>query len=320
MIFFDFPVWLDPVLFKLGPVQLTWYALAYMTGLVAGWQIIRRRVVVDRFSLTPTDIDDFLLYALFGVIVGGRVGTFVFGWGPGDSFVEQLRLMFWPVQTNPDGSWILAISGMSFHGGFLGVIVATLIFWQRRQRAFSLWRLADYLALVAPIGLFFGRIANFINRELYGRLVGDKAWIGVSFSPDHNPMPYHVDYALRLETCVQAARKSLHQCRELYDLVAYRHPSQLYEAAGEGLLLFFVGLALYSQPWVRKQSGLLSGVFFAGYGVIRTLVEFVRSYDDGIGLNALGLSRSQELSLPMIVVGVALIVWAWRLGRHAQSH
>lgn len=312
MLQFDFPNWIDPVIFSAGPIQLTWYALAYMAGLVAGWHLIRRRVVADQFGLSAEDIDDFVIYALLGVILGGRIGTFVFGWGAGEGLGEQLRLLFWPVQYDADGSWTLALSGMSFHGGFLGVVLATVLFWYRKKRAFSLWGFADYLALVAPIGLFFGRIANFINRELYGRLAGEGAWFRVSFSPENNPMPGHDYFQTRLNICLDGAQAPANLCREYFDLVAYRHPSQLYEAAGEGVLLFAIAVFLYCQPAIRNCAGFVTGTFIAGYGLIRTLVEFVRSYDDGVGLNALGLSRSQELSLPMIALGLALMIWAWR--------
>ena len=315
---FDFPTWIDPVILKLGPVQLTWYALAYMTGLVAGWQIIRRRVVADRFGLSAIDIDDFVIYALLGVILGGRIGNFLFGWGGEGSFFDQLKMVFLPVQSNSEGSWTLAISGMSFHGGFLGVVFVTMIFWYRKKRCFPFWGFADYLTLVAPIGLFFGRIANFINRELYGRLAGESAWFGVSFSPEANPMLGHEDFQDELRNCLDFAQAPADLCREYFDLVAYRHPSQLYEAAGEGLLLFVIGLLLYLQPAIRQRAGFITGAFIAGYGLIRTLVEFVRSYVDGIGLDTLtGLSRSQELSLPMIAVGLGLMAWAWRT--RAQS-
>ena len=304
---FDYPTWIDPVIVSFGPVQLTWYALAYMGGLIAGWQIIRRRVVADQFNLKPTDIDDFVLYALLGVILGGRIGNFLFGWGQG-GFWAQIQSAFWPLQTLSDGSVVLAISGMSFHGGFLGVVIAAVIFWLRKNRRFKLLGLADYLALTAPIGLFLGRIANFINRELYGRLVGDKAWIGVNFYPEGNPRFTQN----QLETCFASLSNSLDQCREFYDLTAYRHPSQLYEAAGEGILLFLLLFVLYRRTWVRAQAGIITGAFLIGYGLIRTLIEFVRSYDPALGLNALGLNRSQELSVPMILVGIGLIFWVVR--------
>ena len=311
MIRFDFPDWLSPVILSLGPFQLTWYALAYVIGLIAGWRIIRRLVVVEGLNLKPTDVDDYLIYALLGVILGGRIGNFAFGWGEG-SFLDQLSQMFWLVQQRADGSVVLAISGMSFHGGFLGLVLATILFWIRKGRRFSLWRFSDYLALVAPIGLFLGRIANFINRELYGRLAGDQAWFGVSFYPHSNP------YAGRLEACQVSTGNTL-QCSQAYDLTAYRHPSQLYEAAGEGLLLFILLLGLYRIRWVRQRPGFMTGVFIAGYGLARTLVEYVRSYDDGIGLNALGLSRSQELSLPMIFLGLGLMALAWMRARRDTS-
>ncbi len=311
MLRFDYPVWIDPVIFSLGPVQLTWYALAYMGGLIVGWQIIRRRVVADRFGLSPTDIDDLVLYILLGVILGGRVGNFLFGWGQGD-FWTQVQDLFWPFQTLSDGRRVIAITGMSFHGGFLGVVVAAVLFWLRKRRNFALMGLADYLALTAPIGLFLGRIANFINRELYGRVVGDQAWVGVNFYPAGNP-PY---FQTQLEACLGAVTHTLAQCREFYDLTAYRHPSQLYEAAGEGLVLFLVLLVLYRRAWVRARVGLITGAFLVGYGLVRTLVEFVRSYEPTVGLDAWGLSRSQELSVPMVLIGALLILWVLRRHRH----
>ena len=310
MIRFDYPDWLSPVIFSLGPVQLTWYALAYMVGLLAGWRIIRWRVLVDKVGLSAQDVDDYLIYALLGVILGGRIGTFLFGWGGGGTWGEQLQLMFWPVQTHADGSWTLAISGMSFHGGFLGVVLATYLFWWRKGRKFSLLGFADYSALVAPIGLFFGRIANFINRELYGRIVDEGAWVGVSFFPNYSLGE------LWVTACLEGGG-ALSSCREAFDLAAYRHPSQLYEAVGEGLLLFAVLLLLYRQGWGRQRPGLITGLFIAGYGLVRTLVEYLRSFDPAVGLNALGLTRSQELSLPMILVGLGLMLWALRRGPSA---
>ncbi|MGB0718465.1 MAG: prolipoprotein diacylglyceryl transferase [Alphaproteobacteria bacterium] len=306
---FDYPIWIDPVIITVGPVQLTWYALAYMGGLLAGWLVIRARVSADRFSLSPSDVDDLLVYVLLGVIVGGRIGNFLFGWGyDAGSYTEQLKSMFWPIQVMPDGSRMLAITGMSFHGGFLGVVAATLIFWVRRKRVFSLMRLADYLALVAPIGLFFGRIANFINRELYGRSVEPNSAIGINFYPEGNP-PY---MQAQLEACLANNPAISQKCYEAFDLTVYRHPSQLYEAFGEGLLLLAIIWWLYQLPHVKEKAGLLTGVFITGYGVIRTAVEYVRSFDPVIGLDYLGLNRSQELSLPMIVIGILLMFWASR--------
>ena len=271
---FEYPSWIDPVLFSIGPFQLTWYALAYMGGLIAAWMIVRWRVEADGFTLKAKDIDDYIIYALLGVIVGGRLGNFIFGWGMG-TFWDQAQQVFWPIHTQPDGSRVIAIAGMSFHGGFLGVCLATVIFWLRKARGFSLMRFSDYIALVAPIGLFLGRIANFVNRELVGREAGEGAWIGVRFSQND----------------------------------VYRHPSQLYEAVGEGLLLLIILGLLYRIPAVWARPGFMTGAFIAGYGIARTLVEYVRDFD--LDLNFLGLTRSQELSVPMVLVGCGLMAYTW---------
>lgn len=315
---FSYPSWLDPVIVSLGPVQLTWYALAYMIGLVAGWRLIRWRVEKDQIGLTGQDIDDYVIYALIGVILGGRIGTFIFGWGGTEGFVDTIRTMFWPVQTLPDGSWRLAISGMSFHGGFLGVVIVTVVFWLRKQRNFSLWRFSDYLALVAPIGIGLGRLANFINLELNGRLAGEGApWRVIYKTPGTADRPAIQTSDFQLQSCLSRGNDPA-ACAELYDLSLPRHPSQLYEALGEGLLLLVVLTLLYRLPWVRDRAGFVTGAFIAGYGTVRFFVEYVREFTDGIGLSAAGLTRSQELSLPMIFVGLGLMAWAhWKARKAA---
>ena len=276
---FTYPDWIDPVIFTLGPVQLTWYALAYMGGLIAGWVILRWRVEADGFALKAKDIDDYILYALLGVILGGRLGNFIFGWGEG-TFLEQLQQIFWPFYTRPDGTTVLAIAGMAFHGGFLGLVLATILFWWRKNHTFSLARFSDYIALVAPIGLFLGRIANFINQELWGRVAGENAWFAIAYLKPGDP--------------------------------TYRHPSQIYEAIGEGLLLFIMLLLLYRSKGIWARPGFMTGFFVAGYGIARTLVEFVRDYDPELSL--FGLTRSQQLSVPMIIIGLFLMGLAWARG------
>lgn len=314
---FDYPGWLDPVIFSIGPIQLTWYALAYMIGLIAGWQIIRWRAGRDNFGLSPQDIDDFMIYALLGVIIGGRVGTFIFGWGGTEGILDTLKTIFWPVQETANGGWRLAIAGMSFHGGFLGVVCATILFWLRKKRSFNLWQFSDYVALVAPIGLFLGRMANFINMELNGRVAGDKAFISLIYKTPETANRNEIRYAdSNLEACAVSGNSPA-RCSELYDLSLPRHPSQIYEALGEGLLLLAVLTILFRIPWVRQRFGLMTGVFIAGYGLVRFFIEYVREFTDGVGLSALGLSRSQELSVPMILVGLGLIVWA--IYRHRRA-
>ncbi len=252
----------DPIALQIGPLAIRWYALAYITGLIGAWRygIWLARRPPD--LLYPLDIDDFLTWAVFGVIIGGRLGYVVF-YAP-DYFIE-----------NPLEIPQMWKGGMSFHGGLVGVMAAMFIFARRRKIAFFV--LADVVTATAPIGLFLGRIANFINGELWGR-VTDGPW-GVVF-------------------------------RRIGDQP--RHPSQLYEAALEGLLLFIVLAVMVNAMGARRRVGLTSGVFLAGYALSRMLVETVREPDEFIGLLAFGSTWGQWLSAPMLAAGLVLIVRAYR--------
>jgi phosphatidylglycerol---prolipoprotein diacylglyceryl transferase len=248
---------IDPVAVEIGPIAIRWYALAYIAGILLGWRYLlqfnRWHPVMER-----RDIDDFLLWATLGIILGGRLG-FVLFYAPGYYVANPSEILFvWQ-------------GGMSFHGGLLGVVLAVAIFARRRQ--IELLPLADMVACAAPIGLFFGRIANFINGELYGR-VTDVPWAVVF--PHAGPEP--------------------------------RHPSQLYEATLEGLLLFLLLLILARRPAVRARPGMLAGVFFFGYGAARTFVELFREPDGFLG----GLTMGQALSVPMVLAGLGLIGLALR--------
>ena len=261
MLSLAFPA-IDPVAFELGPVVIRWYALAYLAGFVGGW---RYCVYLARRQPGPPsagDIDDLLTWVVIGTILGGRLGYVLF-YNPAH-FLE-----------NP--SQILAVwqGGMSFHGGLLGVVLA--IAWFARARRIPALVLGDVVAPAVPIGLFFGRIANFINGELYGRPT-ELPWGMVFPAADAQP----------------------------------RHPSQLYEAALEGLLLFVVLAAMARRPGLRARTGLLTGVFLAGYGAARFLVEFTRAPDPQLSglVEAIHLSMGQLLSLPMLAVGIWLIVRA----------
>jgi len=248
---------IDPVLFSIGPLAIRWYSLAYIAGLVLGWQLLRRLVRRSPDVAGLDDTDDFLVWATLGVILGGRIGYMLF-YNAGAYLNDPLSILkVWQ-------------GGMSFHGGLAGVIVATIIFC--RRRGIDLWLFADRVACVAPIGLFFGRIANFINGELFGR-VTDVSW-GVIF-PRGGPDP--------------------------------RHPSQIYEALGEGVLLFAVLMWLAQREPVRRRPGLLTGVFLIGYGIVRTVVELFRQPDAHIGLLSYGTTTGQWLSVPLILAGVFLI-------------
>lgn len=249
---------IDPVIFALGPLEVRWYSLAYIAGLLIGWWLMGRLNRKQPEVLSQTQLDDLLMWVLGGVVLGGRVGYVLFYNLPYFMEYPLEALKIWE-------------GGMSFHGGMLGVILA--VYWFCRRQGISFWQVIDMAAVVTPIGLFFGRLANFINGELFGRIT-DSA-IGMVF-PHGGELP--------------------------------RHPSQLYEAALEGICLFLILLLVASRVDYRRTSGLLSGVFLAGYGVSRFIVEFFREPDIQLGLVGGGVfSMGQLLSLPMILCGLVLI-------------
>lgn len=255
---------IDPVIVSFGPFAVRWYALAYIAGLVIGWRLMRRLAAKPPFTIDAEHIDDFLVWATLGVILGGRIGYVLF-YNFGHFLSDPLQIIYvWQ-------------GGMSFHGGFLGVVVAGL--WFCKRRGIEPLKLGDLLACVAPVGLFFGRVANFINGELYGR-VTDVAW-GVVF-PRGGPDP--------------------------------RHPSQLYEAALEGLVLFVVINLLFRVEAIRERRGFLTGVFVAGYAISRAIVELFRQPDAHIGFLSLGFTMGQWLSLPMLLIGLYMMIRARRTG------
>ena len=261
-----FPV-IDPVLIEIGPVVIRWYALAYIAGLVGGWLYVRRLVRRPHLwsaggaPYSADDVDDFLTWATVGVIVGGRLG-YVFFYEPTRFLADPITILYvWQ-------------GGMAFHGGLLGVVVA-MIWFARRRRASAL-SLFDIIGAAAPIGLFFGRVANFINGELWGRPT-DLPWAMMFPMADDQP----------------------------------RHPSQLYQSFGEGIFLFIL-CAVLIRLGALKRPGLVGGAFTAGYGVVRFLVEFVRAYDPQIELIGGFMTRGQLLSLPMIAAGLVLIAFASR--------
>ena len=253
---------IDPVALHLGPLQVHWYGLMYLFSFLLAWWLIERYYCRQPGSpLSAGQIDDCLLWIIFGVIVGGRVGYVMFY-----GFAHFLR----------DPLWLFAIhtGGMSFHGGFLGVVAGVFIY--SRRHAVDYWPLMDILARVTPLGLFLGRIGNFINQELWGRATGSD-W-GVVFERD----------ALGLA----------------------RHPSQLYEALLEGVLLFVL---LHCYAVRRPPVGAVSALFLLGYGSSRFVVECFRQPDAHLGFALFGwLSRGQLLSLPMAAIGLLAL---WRLSR-----
>lgn len=251
---------IDPVLISFGPVAIRWYSLAYIAGILLGWRLLRRLVQRPPDVAGLEDVDDFLVWATLGIILGGRLGYVLF-YNAGVYLNDPLSVF---------AVWR---GGMSFHGGLLGVIGATI--WFCRRRGIDLWLFSDRIACVSPIGLFFGRLANFINGELFGR-VTDVPWAVVF--PRGGPDP--------------------------------RHPSQIYEALGEGALLFVVLMWLARSEPVRRRPGFLTGVFLAGYGIVRTGVEYVRQPDAHIGLLSFGTTTGQWLSVPLVLAGVFMIIRA----------
>ena len=249
---------IDPVIVQIGPFGIRWYAMAYIAGLVLGWRLMRRLVTMPPAVASSLQVDDFLTWATLGVVLGGRLGYVLF-YQPAVFIAEPLRIL--QVWTG----------GMSFHGGMLGVTIATV--WFCRRNAIPLLGFTDRLAVVVPIGLCFGRLANFINGELWGRPAPAVPWAMVF--PNGGPVP--------------------------------RHPSQLYQAVLEGVLLFAVLFLLSRRDWVRARAGMLTGVFLTGYGLARIAGEFFREPDAFLGFLFAGATMGQLLSIPMILAGVWLI-------------
>jgi phosphatidylglycerol:prolipoprotein diacylglycerol transferase len=257
--------WLDPVALQIGPIAIRWYALAYIAGFVLGW---RYALWLTRRSPLPPDpqaLDEFLTWAVVGTILGGRLGYVLF-YNLEEYLADPLTIFY---------VWR---GGMSFHGGLAGVILATVLF--ARRRGFPIMALGDVVAAAAPIGLFFGRIANFVNGELYGR-PSDVPWAITFPTPPDVPM-------------------------------VPRHPSQLYEAGLEGIVLFLILLPMALNPRIRARMGTITGVFLTGYGLARFLVEFVREPDTQLGFLWLGATMGQLLSLPMIVIGILFLIFSRR--------
>jgi phosphatidylglycerol:prolipoprotein diacylglycerol transferase len=257
---------IDPVLISIGPLAVRWYALAYIVGIIAGWFYARTLIASKRLwggtaPLTIIDFDDFVIWITLGIILGGRIGYVLF-------------YNFGHFATHPFEIFELWNGGMSFHGGFIGCGVAIVLFALRR--GVPMLSLSDVVTAVAPIGLFLGRLANFINGELWGR--PSDVWWAMVF-PNGGPLP--------------------------------RHPSQLYEATLEGLVLFVV-LAVLVWLGGFRRPGLITGAFAIGYGVARIICELFREPDAQLGFLWGGLTMGMLLCVPLILVGVALLALALR--------
>ncbi len=249
---------LNPILFEYGWFKLRWYSLAYIFGILFGWWYMLKMIAQPGAPLAKRHADDFVFYATLGIILGGRLGYVL--------FYRPEMLM------NPLDVFRLWDGGMSFHGGVVGVVIAIL--WFCRRNNLKWLRVHDYVAVVYPVGHMFGRLANFVNGELWGRET-DVSW-GMIF-PDGGPF--------------------------------VRHPSQLYQAASEGLLLAVILALMFWKTNARYEPGKLAGAFIGGMGLFRFVSEYFREPDVGVEI-ILGMTRGQLLCVPMILGGIWLIVTA----------
>lgn len=256
---------IDPVALTLGPLQIHWYALAYVFGFIAAWRLAVRICKLDNDPdrrPNAVDIDDYISWAILGVLLGGRLGYVLFYNLPMylDTPLEAFKLWH---------------GGMSFHGGVIGVVLSLILFHKFKKVPF--WRLADTAAAVTPIGFLLGRLANFVNGELYGR-VTDMPW-GIVFP--------------------RGGEES-------------RHPSQLYEAGTEGILLFIILYTLIHIKSVRQREGFVSGAFMLGYGLFRFVCEMFREPDVQLGFLFDQVTMGQILCLPMMLAGVVFIAMSMK--------
>jgi len=243
----------------LGPLDIRWYALAYISGLLLGRWYVGQLVKRPPFAMSDLQVDDFLLWATLGVVLGGRFGYVLF-YKP--SFYFQ----------NPAEILAMWHGGMSFHGGLVGVVTAIIVY--SKLNKLNVFAVGDVICCAVPLGLLFGRIANFINGELYGRVAPDLAW-GMVF-PNGGPDP--------------------------------RHPSQLYEAGMEGLILFLVLFLVWKFSAIKERTGTLAGIFLTGYGLARIIAETFRQPDSFLGfLVGDWLTMGQVLSLPLVAAGLTII-------------
>lgn len=252
---------ISPIFFSIGPIDIRWYSMAYLAGIVIAWLLVNRNIKKYKLRITKENIEDLVFYVTLGIILGGRLGYVIF-YG-GSSFLQNplLVLQIWK-------------GGMSFHGAVLGVIAAAYLF--SRKIKYPFLGVTDLIVLYAPIGIFMGRIANFINDELWGR-VTEVPW-AVRF-PSGGYLP--------------------------------RHPSQLYEAFFEGLVMFVVLNLLWKSKYVREHQGLVSATFVLCYGVFRVAMEQFREPDVQLGLFFGTVTMGQMLSVPLVLLGL-IVIWIVR--------
>ncbi len=254
---FDFPN-INPIAIDLGVVKISWYAISYICGILLSWFLILKIIKFKNIKISNKNVSDLISNCIVGIILGGRLGYVIF-YNPEYYFNNILEIFkIWN-------------GGMSFHGGFIGVIIAVI--YSSKSSKVPLMVFSDLISIVSPIGIFFGRIANFVNGELYGKVTNHK--FGMIF-PKGGNLP--------------------------------RHPSQLYEALFEGLILFIILLLLMNVTNFFNKKGLMTGFFILLYGIFRFFVEFFREPDIHIGYLYLDFSMGQLLSLPMIIIGLFFII------------
>lgn len=253
---------ISPIMFSMGPLAIRWYSMAYLVGIVAGWMLVDRNVRINKLGLEKTQIEDLMFYITLGIILGGRLGYAIF-YGGAEMWLKPWRLLeIWK-------------GGMSFHGGVVGVIAAVWLF--SRKIKYSFLALTDLAVLYAPIGIFLGRLANFVNDELWGRVTT-------------------VPWAVRFPA----------------GGYLLRHPSQLYEGLLEGVLMFVVLNLLWQLPKIRRIHGVVSALFIILYGCFRIILEQFREPDAQLGFFFGGVTMGQMLSIPLVVGGLAVLVWCFR--------
>jgi len=289
----------DPVAIHLGPLAVRWYGLMYLVAFISAIVIGRLRLklpFVANQGWTAKDIDDMLFYGVLGTILGGRLGYVVF-------YKASYYL------SHPLDIFKVWEGGMSFHGGFLGVTLAMVLFAHQRKRTWL--QVTDFVAPMVPLGLAAGRLGNFINGELWGRVTDPAAPWAMLFQHSSN------DDAVWLAKNPQLdAQWHLSEVFQRYQMLP-RHPSQLYEIALEGIVLFILIWTFSRKP---RPMGAVSALFLIGYGLARFTVEFAREPDDYLGLLALNLSMGQWLSLPMVIAGIVLMVWAYKRHRRVPAN
>jgi len=271
---------IDPVAVALGPLKIHWYGLMYLMAFASAWWLGKRRARAESSPIRPEQMDDLIFFGALGVVLGGRIGSVIFY--NFDSFVQNPLYLFkiWE-------------GGMSFHGGFIGVLLAMEVY--RRRLGCRFFELTDFIAPLVPLGIAAGRMGNFINAELWGA-PSNLPW-AMKLSCAQFPPDRYVDFAGPL--CYSA-----------------RHPSQLYQMLLEGLLLFALLWLVSARP---RPVMTISGLFLLGYGLARSVVEFIRLPDAHIGylMNTDWLTRGIVLSAPMIIVGLILLILAQREAKRA---